>query len=136
MSKNIPQSLRNAVANRAEYRCEYCRRPEADSFIHYQSDHIISRKHGGKTTLKNLAWTCPVCNNHKGSDLVTILEDEDVVIRLFNPRKQDWAEHFEVINGEISGKTAIGEATVKLLKFNEPERILERLDLIKAGLFP
>ncbi len=136
MSKNIPQVLRAEVAERAEFLCEYCRRPEADSFIRYQCDHILSRKHGGKTILQNLAYTCPVCNNHKGSDLVTVLEDEEVVIRLFNPRKHDWFDHFEVLDGEIAGKTDIGEATLKLLKFNEPNRILERLDLIKAGLFP
>ena len=55
MSKNIPETLRRTVAVRAHYKCEYCRRPEMDSFIRYQSDHIISRKHGGKTILNNLA---------------------------------------------------------------------------------
>jgi 5-methylcytosine-specific restriction endonuclease McrA len=76
MSKSIPETLRRAVAHRASFRCEYCRRPEIDSFIRYQSDHIVSRKHGGKTILENLAHTCPICNNAKGSDLSTILEDE------------------------------------------------------------
>jgi HNH endonuclease len=135
MSKNIPKSLRKSVAERAGYRCEYCRRPEADSFIRFQADHIISRKHGGKTTLENLACTCPVCNNNKGTDLVaTILENEEVPVRLFNPRKQDWFEHFELVEGEILPKTQTGAATIKILKFNEVSRILERMDLIKAGL--
>jgi HNH endonuclease len=135
MSKNIPESLRRKVALRAQYRCEYCRRPEMDSFIRYQSDHVISRKHGGKTILENLAHACSICNNDKGSDLSTILSDEGPLIRLFNPRKDNWFEHFEVQDGQILFKTEIGAATVKLLKFNEINRILERLDLIEAGLF-
>lgn len=136
MSKNIPDTLRRAVAIRANYRCEYCRRPEIDSFIRYQSDHIISRKHGGKTVLENLAHTCPICNNGKGSDLSTILEDENKLIRLFHPRKDKWFEHFKVEDGLILSKTDVGEATIKLLKLNDINRILERLDLIEAGLFP
>lgn len=136
MSKNIPNSLRLAVAKRANFRCEYCLRLEADSFLRYHADHIIGRKHGGKTILDNLAYTCPVCNNHKGSDLATILENEEELVRLFNPRTQNWEAHFELSNGEIVALTPIGAATVKLLKLNEVGRVLERLDLIEAGLYP
>lgn len=136
MSQKIPDSLRRKVASRAKYRCEYCRRLETDSFIRYQSDHIISRKHGGKITFENLAHSCPICNNAKGSDLSTILNDENQLIRLFNPRKDNWFEHFEVADGMILAKTDIGEATIKLLKFNEIDRILERIDLIEASLYP
>ena len=136
MSKNIPELLRRAVAVRARYQCEYCRRPEMDSFIRYQSDHIVSRKHGGKTILENLAHTCPICNNAKGTDLSTFLQDEDKLIRLFHPRKDDWFDHFGVEDGLITSKTDIGAATIKLLKLNDINRILERLDLIEAGLFP
>lgn len=136
MSKNIPEALRREVAVRANYRCEYCRRPETDGFIRYQSDHIISRKHGGKTILENLAHTCPICNNYKGSDLSTVLGDENKLIRLFHPRKDNWFDHFRVGDGLIIAKNDIGEATAKLLKLNEVNRILERLDLIEAGLFP
>lgn len=136
MGKNIPESLRRKVALRAHYKCEYCRRPEMDSFIRYQADHIISRKHGGKTILENLAHACPICNNAKGSDLSTILQLGGDIIRLFNPRIDDWFEHFTVDNGQINPKTEIGAATIKLLKLNDLNRILERLDLIEAGLFP
>lgn len=136
MSKKIPESLRRATAIRANHRCEYCRRPEMDSFIGYQSDHIIARKHGGKTILENLAHACSICNNAKGSDLSTILENKEILIRLFNPRKDDWFAHFEVEDGVFLPKTDVAEATIKLLKLNEIERILERLDLIEAGLFP
>ena len=136
MSKNIPEILRKAVAIRAEYRCEYCRRPEIDSFIRYQSDHIISRKHKGKTSLNNLAHACPLCNNAKGSDIATVLEEDGPLIWLFNPRKNDWFDHFDVEDCQIVPKTDIGAATIELLKLNDANRILERIDLIEAGLFP
>ena len=103
MNKNIPEALRRAVAERALHRCEYCRRPEIDAFIRYQSDHIISRKHRGKTTLNNLAHACPICNNAKGSDLATVLEEEGQLIRLFHPRKDDWFAHFYVSNPSQNG---------------------------------
>jgi HNH endonuclease len=136
MSQKIPEQLRRQVASRAKYRCEYCRRLETDSFIRYQTDHIISRKHGGKTILENLAHSCPICNNSKGTDISTFLENEEILVHLFNPRKNNWFDHFEVEDGLIIPKTDIGAATIKLLKFNEIDRILERLDLISAGLFP
>jgi 5-methylcytosine-specific restriction endonuclease McrA len=136
MSEKISEAMRRQVAARAGYRCEYCRRLEADSFIRYQIDHIISRKHGGKTSLDNLAYACPVCNNAKGSDLSTMLPGQDHLVRLFHPRKDNWFEHFEAFNAEIKAKTDVGEATVNLLKMNDVERILERLDLAEAGLFP
>jgi hypothetical protein len=136
MSQKIPESLRRQVAARAKYRCEYCRRLETDSFIRYQTDHIISRKHGGKTILENLAHSCPICNNAKGTDISTFLEDEEQLIHLFNPRKNNWFEHFEVNDGLIMPKSDVGAATIKLLKLNEIDRILERLDLTYANLYP
>lgn len=136
MSRNIPDTLRKAVADRSSNRCEYCRRLEIDSFIKFQVDHIISRKHRGQTILENLAYACAICNGNKGSDIGTILHDKDIFIRLFNPRKDDWFDHFEVAEGLIYSKTDIGQATILVLNLNEVNRILERLDLIEAGLFP
>lgn len=136
MSQKIPESLRRQVAARAKYRCEYCRRLETDSFIRYQTDHIISRKHGGKTSLENLAHSCPICNNAKGTDISTILDNDEILVHLFNPRKNNWFEHFGLEGNLIVAKTDIGAATIKLLKLNVIDRILERSDLIDAGLFP
>ena len=86
--------------------------------------------------LENLAYCCPICNANKGSDIGTILHDEDTFVRLFHPRKHDWFGHFEVIEGVFYPKTMIAEATIKVLNLNELNRILERLDLIAAGLYP
>lgn len=87
--------------------------------------------------MENLAFCCPICNANKGTDLGTILDDEDVVVRLFHPRKQNWFDHFEVSKeGVISSKTDIGKATIKVLSLNALDRIIERIDLIKAGYYP
>ena len=71
MSRHIPKALRIAVAQRAGHRCEYCLSNEADSVNGFEVDHIFSRKHGGPTTLENLAYVCIICNRNKGSDIAT-----------------------------------------------------------------
>lgn len=136
MSRKIPDTLRKTVAERANFRCEYCRRMEGDSFIKFQIDHIISRKHRGQTIEENLAFSCPICNGNKGSNIGTVLSDKTTFVRLFNPRTDNWFDHFEISEGMIVSKTNIGEATALVLEFNTVNRILERLDLVKAGLFP
>jgi hypothetical protein len=86
--------------------------------------------------LENLAFSCAICNGNKGSDIGTILNKKDVFVRFFDPRTDNWFDHFEVADGLIYSKSDIGEATILVLNLNEVNRILERLDLIEAGLFP
>lgn len=132
----IPNHLRLLVADRAGYRCEYCRVPELFLATTFHIDHIRSLKHGGQTVLQNLCFCCPHCNQNKGSDIATY-EDEktDMMVRFFNPRKDLWAEHFAFLDGEILPRTKIGEATTRILEFNLPERIMLRHELDKAGYF-
>jgi len=80
-------ALRQAVRRRADNCCEYCRLPEAFSFIQpFQIEHIIARKHRGPTTLPNLALACDRCNLHKGTDLTAIDPLTRRVVPLFHPR--------------------------------------------------
>jgi hypothetical protein len=72
-------------------------------------------------------------NGNKGTDLGTFLYNQEQIIRFYNPRKDIWTEHFEMIEGVIYGITDIGEITVKLFKMNKIERILERKLLIEGG---
>ena len=71
MSHKVPQIIRSQVARRAQFKCEYCLMPEELSFLPFQIDHIISLEHGGGSEIDNLAYSCPHCNQHKGSDLST-----------------------------------------------------------------
>ena len=136
MSQYIPESFKVKVAERADFRCEYCFIHQRYSTAFFEVDHIIAIKHGGKAVLENLAYSCQHCNRYKGTDLATILDDEDTPVRLFHPRKHLWHEHFETTSGAIYGKTPIGKATVKLLNFNIVERIIGRQILQEAGLYP
>lgn len=135
MSRYISPQLRQLVKERAKNICEYCLAFEGHSFIKFQIEHIISLKHGGSSTENNLALSCFICNNNKGPDIGTILQENDF-IRFYHPRRDKWKDHFKLERGLILPKTDIGKGTIKILGFNEEERIEEREALIKAGYFP
>ena len=122
----IPVALRRLVEERAKYRCEYCLLPANLSFFPHEIDHIIAEKHGGKTEANNLAYTCWRCNRYKGTDLGSFDPQTGDFCFLFNPRTQQWIEHFAVNNFHMLGLTPVGRTTVKLLQLNNDERIAER----------
>jgi hypothetical protein len=136
MSKYVPIALRRYVAQRARHICEYCLIHEDDTFWGCEIEHIISEKHGGKTTRSNLAWACAMCNRNKGTDIATISPATHALCRLFNPRTDRWNAHFQIRAGHILGKTEIGKVTVLLLDLNARHRILERRQLAAVGRFP
>ena len=86
--------LRATVARRAQFRCEYCQWPERFSELRFQLDHVIARKHRGRTDAANLAFACFRCNSHKGPNLAGIDPRTGALVRLFNPRADRWREHF------------------------------------------
>ncbi|MBD2211405.1 HNH endonuclease [Nostoc linckia FACHB-104] len=134
-SPYISVELRRLVIDRADSLCEYCLFPEADGLM-FQVDHIISVKHGGSTTADNLCYACIFCNLQKGSDLGSINWKTGELVRFFNPRRDFWGEHFQLNEAVIQPITDIGEVTVRILDFNDEERIIERQALIAAGQYP
>jgi hypothetical protein len=96
----------------------------------------VSEKHGGATTAENLANACAFCNRAKGSDIGSIVEGGGEYTRLFNPRSDQWDDHFSLQASRIVPRTTIGQVTAKLLGFNLPERLLEREALIRVGRYP
>ena len=131
----INPDVRQFVAERAEYLCEYCLIHEDDTYFGCQIEHIISLKHGGTSDADNLAYACVLCNRHKGSDVGSVLNDEEFV-RFYHPRRDRWAEHFRLDGYILQPLTSIGEATAKILLFNTDERLLERESLIDLGRYP
>jgi len=131
----VPIALRRLVYEHAGERCEYCLLPEITVFAAHEIDHIIAEKHGGLTAFDNLALSCTLCNQHKGSDLTSIDPDTDQIVTLYNPRRNRWTDHFQLRGAEIFPLTPTGRATVRLLQFNDPERVEERAWLISFGLF-
>ena len=136
MASDVSLALRRQVADRAYHVCEYCLIHEDDTFWGCQIDHIISRKHGGISETKNLAWACAYCNNNKGSDLGTLVGARLQLHRLFHPRSDHWAECFHLDGIAIDPINEVGEATVKLLQINEGNRLRERQVLSESGRYP
>jgi hypothetical protein len=130
MSRYVSADIRIFVAKRAKNCCEYCLISDEFSYLSFHIEHIISLKHGGKTTEENLSYSCPICNANKGSDLGTFVENPSKLIRFFNPRIDIWNDHFSLDkSGLISSKTDIGKATIKILDLNHIDSIIERKEL-------
>jgi hypothetical protein len=85
-------------------------------------EHVIPIKHGGKSDYENLALACDQCNLHRGTDLVGIDEVSGERVDLFNPRLDDWEEHFIRVDDRIEGLTPTGRVTVALLRMNDEDR--------------
>ncbi len=123
--------LRQFVRARAQFRCEYCRMPERLLPFHrFEADHIRPEKFAGQTSAENLAWACLSCNRHKGPLIAAHDPDSAELVRLFNPRLDRWAEHFEYRPPRLVGITAIGRATAWALSMNSPDylELREALD--------
>lgn len=132
----IPVSLRRLVSRRAARRCEYCLLHQDDTPFTHPIDHVIAIKHGGETTADNLALACIDCNRNKGSDLTTFDPASGQITPLFNPRTEQWSDHFLLDGALILGRTAIGRATIVLLRLNEPQRLITREVLLSIGRYP
>ena len=76
---------------------------------------------------------CPRCNRQRGPNLTAIDPRTKRIVPLFNPRIQDWGEHFTFAGVVIVGLTPAGRATVRLLKMNAEERIKVRAALREHG---
>jgi len=136
MSRYVNENLRAQVELRAGGFCEYCRIAIEDTYFGSEIDHIISLKHRGQTEFENLALACQPCNRSKGSDLGSIPQTSKILIRFFNPRIDDWTEHFRVnADAEIEPLTEIGEVTAFIFRFNDLDRIAERRGLIELGRY-
>jgi hypothetical protein len=132
----ISAELRRLVVVRAERLCEYCLIHEDDTFFGCEIDHIVSEKHGGLTVAENLAYACLACNRHKGTDLGSVWEPSDSLIRFFNPRLDVWSDHFALDGAVIRPITPVGSVTDRIFRMNEVERVLEREVLCALGRYP
>ena len=132
----IPAALRTAVRERAVGWCEYCRMPDAGAFFAHQPDHVIATQHRGRTDLGNLALACIQCNRFKGPNIASVDPETDRIVPLFNPRTDQWSEHFRTEGGRIIPLTPVARATAALLNFDEPDREEARQKLWGAGRYP
>jgi hypothetical protein len=134
--KYVPAALRRLVRERAHDCCEYCLMPERLTLAPHWVDHIVAEKHGGRTEAINLALSCVLCNQHKGTDLTSIDPETGEITPLFNPRRDQWSAHFRLNGAHIEPLTPTGRVTVRLLQLNHPNRIEERELLLRLGAIP
>src|SRR5882724_2928492 len=120
------------VWRRAASRCEYCQLSHALSQLTFEIDHIIARKHGGKTRSSNLALTCFYCNSFKGSNIAGLDRDTGKLTRLFHPRIHTWHRHFRWDGPYLDGRTSIGRTTIAVLLINLELRLAHRRLLVDA----
>ena len=132
----INQELRRLVAARADLLSEYCLIHLDDTALGCAVDHIISLKHGGATAADNLAHACVFCNRFKGSDIGSIVWKTQDFTRFYHPRRDHWADHFQLQEFTIQPHTSIGEVTARIFGFNDSERCLERQVLTARGRYP
>src|SRR5436305_2862775 len=131
----MKETLARVVRRRAAGRCEYCRLPQEATQVPFEIDHIIARKHDGKTVASNLALACFYCNSFKGSDIAGLDPDRGKLTPLFHPRRHKWDWHFRWDGPRLVGRTAIGRTTIRVLQVNCEEAVTLRESLIAEGLF-
>jgi hypothetical protein len=102
----------------------------------HEVDHVIARQHGGATTADNLAYACAQCNRFKGSNVAAPDPQSGEIVPLFNPRRQDWRDHFRLDGPVIVPLSATGRATERLLGLNQIDRVLLRKALIAVRRYP
>ena len=136
--RHVTAQQKQAVVERAQGCCEYCRSQARFATQSFSVEHIKPRSRGGKTTLDNLALACQGCNNHK----YTKTERRDPVsgdiVPLYHPRQQQWHDHF-AWNDDftlIIGLTPTGRATVEALQLNRKGVVNLRRILYAMGEHP
>lgn len=132
---------REAVKRRAGYGCEYCHIVGWE----LQIDHILRRSPRRRKPAgipdeeldcpENLAAACAHCNRLKGD--VTIGRDPLTgrEVRLFDPRRDDWDEHFAWSSDylRLLPLSDVGGATIAWLRMSDPALRRQR-QLLRAAM--
>jgi HNH endonuclease len=138
VSTYVSENLKSQIDAADSRRCSYCLTSEANSGIPMTYDHILPRSKDGTTTFENLCLACRTCNEFKSG----ITEAEDPLtgerISLFNPRTQIWTEHFtwSPDGTRAEGLTAMGRATIVILRMNNPVIVAARWRWTISGWHP
>ncbi len=120
MSEYIPVALARATVERADNRCEYCGPSQLGQEATFHVDHVCPSAEGGATVLANLALACVSCSLRKGARLTANDPGTGQPAPLFNPRTDNWTDHFEWDDYTVIGLTPTGRATVAALAMNRP----------------
>lgn len=133
---DIPATLRDEVTFRAGSRCEYCGLSQAGQEATFHIDHVVPRVAGGPTTISNLALACVSCSLRKWARQEGRDPETGSPAPLFNPRQDDWAEHFSWEGVVVVALTPTGRATVESLAMNRPLIVAIRWEEAERGRHP
>ena len=131
----MDRRLEEQVWARARSCCEYCHFPNEFAEYPFHIDHIIAKKHGGRTDAENLALSCFFCNTYKGTDIAGLDPETNEFTRLFHPRSDSWTRHFEWDGPYLVGLTAVGQTTINVLRINHPDAINVRRFLMSEEMY-
>jgi len=134
----ISEELKGRIREAAGDRCGYCLSSQKYILGPLEIDHIIPQAAGGSDEEENLWLACRMCNNYKKAQTHTKDPITGQIIRLFNPREQEWTEHFmwNAKGTHIIGLTACGRSTVVALQLNNLIAITVREQWVAAGWHP
>ena len=136
---HISRALDRRVRQAAGNRCGYCLSPQRLVMALLEIEHIIPLAKGGSDDESNLWLACPFCNRHKADRTIGFDPDSGQEVPLFNPRTQNWFEHFRWSNDgvRIEGLMPAGRATVASLHLDDnPDALLVRSYWVLAGWHP
>jgi hypothetical protein len=132
----VSAATKRLVRRRAAYRCEYCHADEQWQFVRFTIDHIVPRSEGYSDEAVNLALACRNCNERRSNRSTAEDPNGGEVVRLFNPRSDEWGDHFawdrELIR--IIGRTPTGRATDSILDFNDEQHGHRAIEIRRRDL--
>lgn len=134
----ITEALREKVRHQSGNCCGYCLAHQEFILGVLEIDHIVPVAAGGGDEENNLWLACRACNNAKSIKTEGIDPLTGHPVLLFNPRQQNWWEHFRWSTSgiEIIGITPIGRATVVALDLNNVISSIVRRNWVRAGWHP
>ena len=133
---HIPAALRRLVIARAANRCEYCGLAQVSQIAAFHIDHVVPVAAGGETIEGNLALACVSCSLRKSARQTATDPETGQDVAIFNPRLQDWHDHFRWNGVALIGTTLIGRAAVEALALNRPAVLLIREEETYWGRHP
>lgn len=135
---HLSAAMRRRVAAWANHCCSYCQTQARIVGSALEIDHIVPLSANGSSVQSNLCLACSNCNQAKGSKTEGIDPNSDERVPLFNPRTQNWHNHFQWSEDgtTIIGKTASGRATVSALNMNQELVVKARRRWAAVGWHP
>lgn len=138
MSDSARQAMLARLRNVADNRCGYCLSPQYLVLGPLEIEHLIPSSLGGSDDELNLWLACRMRNNFKAAQISALDPQTNQIVKLYDPRRQDWGEHFDWSpdGKRIHGLTASGRATVLALQLNHFIALTVRENWVAVGWHP